>query len=527
MGSSQEQYRRFGQQLQGDVDPFELATGELVGPGVGVLGQPQLAHHLIHPGVALGGLDVGREAQLGAVLQRPPGGQLGVHDAVLRHQPDPGPQLGVVLVQVAVVVQHHAAIGRAHPGQRAEQGGLTGAAGADDADQGPFAQREAHVVQQDLAAGHLDHEILRDQRHIAGVDVFAQRPVDEPESGRADADNVFLGQRGRGNRLPIDKCAVMTAQIDNLILSVTGFAQFGVVAGGGQVGKDQVIVGRPADAHPVGGQRQHGGGPAVDAEAIVLGRARGAAGTFGAPGLAIARRAGTAGRSRGRRGGAGARWGRVGTRPGSYGAQDRRVGARGPAGGRPVVIHPGSVAAVPRRDLGRCRRCGRDLGEGLGGWRGGGCGPGQRTGQDRRLDLDGDLSRRRTRNLGRRVRGPGGRLAPQDRAVVRIAEPNYTFGTNCDAIHATSTDKRPVGTAGIFEYPGVLFMAQHSMTPRDAGISKYDVGRRIPAQLVVRTRLQSMVRLPGPNDQYRASPRRSGTQRRHVDDCRGDVHKGE
>ena len=117
-GFVQEQHRRFGQQLQGDVDPFELATGELVGPGVSVLGQPQLAHHLIHPGVALGGLDVGREAQLGAVLQRPPGGQLGVHDAVLRHQPDLGPQLGVVLVQVAVVVQHHTAVGRAHPGRR-------------------------------------------------------------------------------------------------------------------------------------------------------------------------------------------------------------------------------------------------------------------------------------------------------------------------------------------------------------------------------------------------------------------------
>ena len=105
--------------------------------------------------------------------------------------------------------------------------------------------------------------------------------------------------------------------------------------------------------------------------------------------------------------------------------------------------------------------------------------------------------------------------------------PNYTIGTNSDAIHATSTDKRPVCAAGILQYPGVLFMAQHSMTPRDTGISKHDVGSRIPAQLVVRTRLQSMVRLPGPNDQYWASPRRSGTQRRHADDCKGDVHKGE
>jgi hypothetical protein len=63
------------------------------------------------------------------------------------------------------------------------------------------------------------------------------------------------------------------------------------------------------------------------------------------------------------------------------------------------------------------------------------------------------------------VRGPGGRLTPQDRAVVGIAEPNYTFGTNNDAVHAASTDKRPVCAAGILEYPGVLFMAQHSMTP--------------------------------------------------------------
>jgi hypothetical protein len=118
-------------------------------------------------------------------------------------------------------------------------------------------------------------------------------------------------------------------------------------------------------------------------------------------------------------------------------------------------------------------------------------------------------------------------FAPQQRAVLGVAEPNNTISTNGDAVHATGVDKCPIRTARILEYPHVLFMTQDSVLPRYAGVSKDDVGRRIPAQSVVGSRLQSMVGLTGANDQDRASPRRSGTQRRHACDCRWDVHKEE
>ena len=138
----QEQQRRLGQQLLRHVDPLELAAGQPVGAGVGVPGQAQLAHHLVDPAVAFGRLDVGGEPELGRVLQRAPRGQLGVQHALLRDQADPVPELVVVLVQVTVVVQHRAGGRGAHPGQRAEQGGLARAAGADDAEQALFRDRE-------------------------------------------------------------------------------------------------------------------------------------------------------------------------------------------------------------------------------------------------------------------------------------------------------------------------------------------------------------------------------------------------
>ena len=87
----QEQQRRLSQQLQGHVDPLELAAGQLVGTGIRVPGQGQLAHDLLDPGVPLAGVGVGRKTQLGGVPQRPLRGELRVHDAVLRDQADPGP----------------------------------------------------------------------------------------------------------------------------------------------------------------------------------------------------------------------------------------------------------------------------------------------------------------------------------------------------------------------------------------------------------------------------------------------------
>jgi len=47
------------------------------------------------------------------------------------------------------------------------------------------------VVQQNLAPADLDDQILRDERHIAGVNVFTQFTVGQPECRMPDADNIF------------------------------------------------------------------------------------------------------------------------------------------------------------------------------------------------------------------------------------------------------------------------------------------------------------------------------------------------
>ena len=157
-----------------------------------MLGQAELAHHLIDPDVPLGGLGVGGEAELAGVLQRAAGGQLGVQHALLRDQADPVPELVVVLVQVTVVIQHGACVRRAHPGQRAEQRRLARATGTDNPEQALLRDRERHVVQQYLAARHLHHQVLGGEGDLAIVDELPELAVLEPERGVPDADDVLL-----------------------------------------------------------------------------------------------------------------------------------------------------------------------------------------------------------------------------------------------------------------------------------------------------------------------------------------------
>ena len=115
------------------------------------------------------------------------------------------------------------------------------------------------MIQQDLSAADLDDQILRDQRNVAGVAVLAQLTIGQPERGVPDADNIFLGERGGGNALPIDKCCIVAAQVDNLELSVACFAQFGVAPRDTEIGKDEVIT----DVRPIRSRRAGSGSTAV------------------------------------------------------------------------------------------------------------------------------------------------------------------------------------------------------------------------------------------------------------------------
>ena len=72
------------------------------------------------------------------------------------------------------------------------------------------------MIQQDLAPADLDDQILRDQGHVAGINVFAPVPsVSRDVAGPMPTD-ISLGKRGGGNALPIDKCAIVAVQVNNL-----------------------------------------------------------------------------------------------------------------------------------------------------------------------------------------------------------------------------------------------------------------------------------------------------------------------
>ena len=121
-----------------------------------------------------------------------------MQDVVLRDQADALAQLGVVAVEVAAVVEDRAVVGGAQPGERAEQGGLAGAAGADDGEQALLRDREGHVVEQDLAAAvDGDRQVLHVEGDLAGVDVLLQLVADQAERGVADADDVAGADRRR------------------------------------------------------------------------------------------------------------------------------------------------------------------------------------------------------------------------------------------------------------------------------------------------------------------------------------------
>ena len=354
----EEQQRRLGQQLLRDVDPLELPAGQPVRARLGVLGQAELAHHLIDPAVPLGGLGVGGKAELGRVLQRPARGQLGVQDALLRDQADAVAELVVVRIQVAVVVEHGAGVRGTHSGQRAEQRGLTRATWPDDAQQAFLRDRERHAVEQDLAAPDLHDQVLGGEGDIALVDELPELAVLEPERGVPDADEVLFGQHLGGNPLAVDKGAVMATEVDNLVAAGGRFAQFRVVARDVDIGKDHVVVGYAADAQGLGRQRHPRRGPAVHARQQVR---RDRLGWLGAaPWRAEERaraRGHAAGRARAARCGHAARRARAVRLLGRAGpaarerptgpCPDGRPGGRRP--GRPRVRAPGARSAGPGR----------------------------------------------------------------------------------------------------------------------------------------------------------------------------------
>ena len=99
----EDQQRRPGEQFQRHRGAFALAAGQLVDPGVGVLGQLEFLEHLRDDLGAVGFAGVGRQPQFGGVAQRLVDRQLAVHHVVLRDHADPAAQRRVLGVDVVAL----------------------------------------------------------------------------------------------------------------------------------------------------------------------------------------------------------------------------------------------------------------------------------------------------------------------------------------------------------------------------------------------------------------------------------------
>ncbi len=322
-----------------------------------------------------------------------------------------------------------------------------------------------------LPPADLDDQILRDQRHIAGVNIFTQFTAGQPECRMPEADNIFLGQGGGSNSLTIDKCSVVAAEVDDFVVSAAGFPQFRVMPGDAQVGKDEVIVRRPHDTEQAARQWQHRGRAPVHTEPVIR----------APPGPVRVQ-------ERGDRARAGVH------RAGVHRTAVHRTAAVTRA---MIVLTAVSAAAgpaaawlVPARTSVRAGRpvAIRPVEQGAGGGGRGGY-------------------------LGLRVHRAGGRLVPQDRAVVRIPEPDSAFGTDRDPVPTLGANKCPIRASGILRYPSVPFVPEDRRPPGHALVGHDDVGVRIPAQPVRSPGLQSVIGLPRAYHEHRATLRRAGTQR--------------
>ena len=122
----EDQQGRPGEQLEGHRGAFALTAGQLVDPGVGVLGQVEFLEYLRDDLGAVGFAGVGRQPQFGGVAQRLVHRQLAVHDVVLGDHADPAAQRRVFGMDVVTLEGDRAGARRGvtgdQPGQRALAG---------------------------------------------------------------------------------------------------------------------------------------------------------------------------------------------------------------------------------------------------------------------------------------------------------------------------------------------------------------------------------------------------------------------
>ena len=151
-GFVEDQQRRAGQQLERHRCAFALPAGQVVHPGLRVIGHLEFREHLSGHQVTVLFAGVRRQPQLGGITEGLLDGQPAVHHVVLGHHPDPAAQRRVLAMDV-VALKGHRAPGRPHrPGHHLRQSRLACTRGPDHRRHRARLRRERHIVQQSAPA---------------------------------------------------------------------------------------------------------------------------------------------------------------------------------------------------------------------------------------------------------------------------------------------------------------------------------------------------------------------------------------
>ena len=151
-GLVEDQQRRPGQQFERHRRALALPAGQLVDPGVEVLGHLELFENLGDDLFAVGLRGVRRQPQLGGVHQGLPDGELAVHHVVLRDHADSASQRGVFGVDVVAFEADRAGCRMGVTGDQSRERRLACTRRSDDGRQHARSRGQRDVVQQCLVA---------------------------------------------------------------------------------------------------------------------------------------------------------------------------------------------------------------------------------------------------------------------------------------------------------------------------------------------------------------------------------------
>jgi hypothetical protein len=155
-----------------------------------------------------------------------------------------------VLVEVVAVVQHAATGGGADAGEGVEEGGLAGAAAADDGDELAGVDREGDVGEDGQAPADDLDEVDGVDLGAAAAGVVGQGGRREAEGLAAELEVVALAEVGAVDAAAVEEAAVGAAEVLDAE-GVADAAEQGVAARDAGVVEDQVVAGVPPDRERV------------------------------------------------------------------------------------------------------------------------------------------------------------------------------------------------------------------------------------------------------------------------------------